>query len=142
MGFRIEKIPEKEWSELSEFAHCISFNKKYDPDFERIDFTLLAVSDSGTPMGFITCREHTKNQVYWQYGGSFPGTKDTILTYKIYEAAMRVCKENYSLITTLIENTNSVMLKMALKLGFIIVGVKHLFSKTYVELSLNLKEDL
>jgi hypothetical protein len=141
MTFKLEKLTPEQWSTLSPHAHVVSFGKKYEPDFERISFAILAVDECGVPMGFITCLEHTKTQVYWQYGGSFPGTKGTINTYRIYTAAKDLCAKEYQTITTLIENDNLPMLKMALKVGFKIVGVKHIFSKTYVELLIDLKEN-
>lgn len=139
MSFKLEVITPERWKDLSNFAHAISFGKRYPADFERVDFAILAVSKCEVPMGFITVKEMNKAHIYWQYGGTFPGTLGTLSSYKIYEAARNLCAQSFKTVGTFIENTNIVMLKFALKLGFQIVGVKHIFDVTYVELFLHLE---
>lgn len=91
-------------------------------------------------MGFITVRELSSKNIYWQFGGAFPGTKGTLHCYQAYEAGKEWCARRYETVTTFIENKNIVMLKFAMKLGFVISGIKQSFGKTLVELFLHLRE--
>jgi hypothetical protein len=119
---KVEKITPAEWAKYSGHAHLIAFGKTLPPGSERIDFALLAVHGEQA-MGYVTCREQDAETVYWQFGGAFPGTKDTIRTFQGYRAFVDACR-GYKRITTLIENTNTVMLKMAMAVGFRVVGVR------------------
>jgi hypothetical protein len=139
MSFKLELITAKQWEGMSAFAHRISFGKSYAAGFERVDFAILAIDACEIPMGFITVMELNKNHIYWQYGGVFPGTKDTVNSYKIYAGARDLCAQTYKSVSTFIENDNITMLKFAFKLGFKIIGMKHIFDKTCVELFLNLE---
>lgn len=139
MSILVEKLNPDQWKYLAPHAHTISFGKAYEEGFDRISFALLVVDSScGVPMGFITVQELNKNHIYWQHGGAFPGTKNTVFSFRGYEAARDFCAKSYKSVSTFIENDNITMLKFALKLGFKIVGVKHLFDKTCVELLLDL----
>ncbi len=131
---KLEVIDSKTWALHSEDAHKIAFGKVKPASWDRIDFALLAVDDSEMPMGYITCREHDHETIYWQFGGAFPGTKGTCKTWLIYNLAAEYCSNHYKRITTVIENTNISMLKMAMKLGFIIVGVRGVQGSVLLEL--------
>jgi hypothetical protein len=139
MSFKLELITSEQWKGMSSFAHKISFGKSYPSDFERIDFAILAIDACEIPMGFITVLEFNKNHIYWQYGGVFPGTKNTVNSYKIYSAARDLCAQTYKSVSTFIESDNITMLKFAFKLGFKIIGMKHIFGQNCVELFLNLE---
>lgn len=121
----VKKISPEDWKFFSEFAHESVFGKKKPVEMERIDFALLCVSDKEIPMGYITCRENDSETIYWQFGGVFPGTKDTILSFRVMQAMVRFCKEHYKRITYLVENTNTAMLKFAMRMGFKIQGVRY-----------------
>ncbi len=136
----VTKLSPKEWSDVSRAAHLICFQAEHDPSIDRIDFALLAMNEKDVPMGFITVRELSKTHLYWQFGGAFPGTKGTLFSYQAYQAGKEWCAAHYETICTYIENKNVIMLKFAMKLGFRIIGIKHSFGKTLVELFLNLKE--
>jgi hypothetical protein len=101
----------------------IAFGKLLPPGSERIDFAMIVSNSDGVAMGYVTCREQDAETVYWQFGGAFPGTRDTLRTFQGYRAFVDACR-NYKRITTLIENTNTVMLKMAMAVGFRVVGVR------------------
>lgn len=117
------KFSAHDWKQYSEDAHKIAFSAHKPREWDRIDFALLVVTDE-QPMGYVTCREHDAHTLYWQFGGAFPGTKDTILSFRAYQAFIDFCKPRYHRIVTLIENKNTVMLKMAMKVGFNIVGIR------------------
>jgi len=121
---KIERIEPQIWSSLSENAHKIAFNTLKPASQDRISFALLAVNDANIPLGYVTCREHDADTLYWQFGGAFPGTIGTTISFPTYCQFVEWCKPHYKRITTLIENTNTVMLKMAMKVGFRIIGVR------------------
>lgn len=119
----VVKFSAHDWKQYSENAHMIAFNEIKSRDFDRIDFALLVVNEN-RPLGYVTCRETNAESVYWQFGGSFPGTKDTAITFRGYQVFIDWTKARYKRISTLIRNDNTVMLKMAMKVGFRIVGIK------------------
>lgn len=136
----VVRIPKEEWGVFSEKAHLIVFGKVKPKEWDRIDFALV-VQKNDKMMGYVTCREHDAKTVYWQFGGSFPGTKDTVLTWTAYQEFVGFCKGKYDRITTIIENTNTVMLKMAMKVGFRIVGVKSYNGSVLLEHVLELQDE-
>ncbi len=115
----------QEWEGFSENAHKIAFQEHKPAHFDRIDFALLAVGRDETPAAYVTCRELDHASVYWQFGGAMPGSKGGIPAFRAYEAFVRHAKTHYERVTTLIENTNTPMLKMAMKVGFRIVGIRN-----------------
>lgn len=124
MEYEVQKLNPVEWEALSESAHKAVFNEVKPASFDRIDFALVCHTDS-MPMGYVTCREYDHETVYWQFGGSFPGTKGTVLSWGCYVALTAWCLDRYKRITTLIENTNTVMIKFAMKRGFRIIGIRN-----------------
>lgn len=119
----IQRIEKDAWKELSEKAHLISFQKVKDPDDERIDFALLCVQDQ-KPLGYLTAKEMDSETIYWQFGGVFPSAKMTQLSFRGYYMFSKWCEERYKRVITYIENTNIVMLKYALQVGFVVSGMK------------------
>lgn len=121
----VDAISRQVWTEkFSENAHAAVFKKNKPASWDRIDYALVVAND-GEPMGYVTCRDHDEKTVYWAHGGSFPGTRNTIMTWQGYQAFVEWCKlKGYERITTLIENDNCAMLKMAMKVGFRIRGIR------------------
>lgn len=120
----VQQLSPEQWSRLSEKAHLVTFGEEKPKEFDRIDFALLGVRDQETMCGYVTCREMDMDTLYWQFGGSFPGTKETSVSWLCYQAFGAWCKERYKRTFTLVENTNIVMLKMAFKLGYRVVGTR------------------
>ena|SRR3990167_3544429 len=121
---RIERIENKDWgARFSEYAHEICFNKKKPSEFDRIDYALLCIDDK-IPVGYMTCRELDSTTVYWQFGGAFPNIKDTVKSYSALQAFVRWHQEKYKRIVTYVENDNTVYLKMLLRIGFLITGIR------------------
>lgn len=121
---KVEKFSAKEWVKLAPMAHKIAFDEILIPENDRLDFALLASKD-GAPTAYVTCREVDAKSLYWAYGGSMPTAKDTVLSWSAYVAMTDFCKKDYERIFTLIENTNTVMLKFAMKIGYKIIGIKN-----------------
>lgn len=130
----VDVLSALDWSQYAKTAHAVVFGTLFPPEKQRIDHVLVA-REGDKLMGYVTCREMDSETIYWQYGGAFPGTKDTLSAWRGYQAMVDLCKGSvYKRITTLIENDNSPMLKMAMKVGFKIQGVRtHLTpEKTYI----------
>lgn len=123
MDIFVTQLHPDEWNQLSEKAHLVTFNTHKPREWDRIDFALI-VQNERDMMGYLTCREHDAETIYWQFGGAFPGTRESSLTFQGYKAFVEFCKKRYKRCTTLIENDNFVMLKMAMKVGFKIVGLR------------------
>ncbi len=116
--------PEMWKQHFADNAHRIAFDKRLSPEKERIDFALLAVKD-GCPGGYMTCRELNADRVYLQFGGVFPPHKGTVHVFSGYLQLIDWVSDRYKVLETCIENTNKVMLKMAMKAGFLIIGIRH-----------------
>lgn len=138
---RVVRVEKEEWKVLSEKAHLIVFNENKNSENDRIDFALtVEEEESSLLLSYITCRETDSDTLYWQYGGSFPGTKGTILSYRAVQATLRYCQERYKRVFFYVENKNSAMLKMALKCGFLITGIRNYKNTILVEHLLEFRE--
>lgn len=120
----VDELSASEWAKWSEQAHGAVFDEHKPASWDRIDFALVARRGDQL-LGYVTCREWDSKTLYWQFGGAFPGTRATSLSFQGYQALVDHCKRRYERITTLIENTNLVMLKMAMKVGYRIMGVRN-----------------
>ncbi len=130
----VEMYSAKDWAGLAEKAHLICFKEHKPADIDRIDFSLIVRDEKFNLCGYITCREHDAETLYWQFGGTFPGTKGSFNSWVCYEACRDWARaRSYKRITTLIENENTVMLKMAMKLGFRIFGIRFYNGKVLLE---------
>lgn len=120
-----EKLEKNIWKELSESAHLIVFNELKSSALDRVDFALLISNETQKPMAFVTCQELDAFTLYWQYGGSFPDTKDTIYSVRSFELFLKWCRDHgYQRVGFRVENNNFPMLKLAMKSGFKIVGLR------------------
>lgn len=128
----IKRFSKENWALISKEAHAAVFGTVRDSAIERIDFVLVATMDK-SPIGYITAREHDSETVYWQFGGVLMVHRG-VSTLKAYMMAIEEMRRSYKRITTCILNTNFTMLKMAMKVGFIINGVKVINGNTLVEL--------
>lgn len=123
MGYRVEKISKEQWTGLSEYAHRICFNEVMNASDDRIDYALLVIDDkTEDTICYVTVREHDHESVYWQYGGSFD--KGSFKSFHGYMAMVKWTLERYTRISTYIENKNTVMLKFAMAVGYLITGVR------------------
>lgn len=121
---KVEKVMPDTWKRLAPLAHKIAFDEILIPENDRIDFALFATVQ-GAAAAYVTCREVDADSLYWAYGGALPTIKDTVLSWKAYSAMTDFCRNKYKRIYTLIENTNIVMLKFAMKMGYKIIGIKN-----------------
>ena len=129
------QIDAKEWADRwAENAHKICFDEMRPSHFNRIDYALIIVNGKNKPAGFCTVKELDHESVYWQYGGAFPDTQGTVWTFRCYEMLLDWTFNKYKRITTYVHNENIVYLKMIMKFGFRIIGVRFFAGKIYVEL--------
>jgi hypothetical protein len=131
------KISQDRWRELESSAHLSVFGELLPPEYDRVDFALLAVEKTqNQPVAYLTARELDAESVYLKYGGAFPPIKSTVNSVFIYREMMQWLQERYRRITTLVENTNTVYLKMALTVGFRPIGIRQFKNSLLVELFL------
>ena len=129
-----------EWKVLAADAHAICFHELRDPEMDRIDFALLAV-DEEKPLAYMTVRELDAKSAYLQHGGSFDHTRGTANSYRSYLALLNALKEkNYTRAGTYIENTNTPMLKFAMKAGWLITGIRTFEGSILLEHQLQFKD--
>lgn len=113
-----------EWETYSENAHAIAFGTIKKREDERIDYALLALTNDEL-IGYVTVKEMDSKTVYWQFGGGFPTGEKTIRIWHGYNAFLAWSALRYKYMSTLIENDNLPMLKMAMRAGLRITGVRY-----------------
>ncbi len=120
----VKRITKEEWKEMAEDAHLICFSEKRSAEMDRIDFALLNVRGDRA-LSYCTVRELDKESCYWQYGGAFPNTRGTPTSWRSYQMYADWCfSQGYKRISTYIENDNISMMKIAMKVGFRIIGTR------------------
>lgn len=126
----LEFVDKNAWKEhFSETLMSLVFDM---PDFhliESVDYAVL-IKDEDDILGFSTCRALDKSHIYMQYGGSLQKSFKNLSSYLLL---VNTLKKEYSTITTYIENTNTSMLKIAMKAGFRIIGLRSFKNKIYLE---------
>lgn len=130
---KVEKLNPDQWHMFSEHAHKAVFQKIKPAGTDRIDYALLCIDDNATVLAYVTVREHDHETVYWQFGGSLDSARGTLKSFRAYQAFVNFQKKATKRITTLVENTNTVMLKFAMKVGFKISGVRMFQGSVLVE---------
>lgn len=134
----IMQLDPDQWSVFSEDAHRASFSEFRPAYMDRIDYALLAHDpDVKGPLAYVTIRELDADSVYWQYGAAFPTIAKGIHVVGIYQRFVDYMRESYKRITTLVENTNVAYLRLAMKVGFRIIGVRMFKGTILVELLLD-----
>jgi RimJ/RimL family protein N-acetyltransferase len=136
MEWKIEKLSPREWAQLSEDAHKVVFGKMRPAEIDRIDYALLVKCD-GEMCGYMTVRELDNESAYWQFGGAFPGTRDSAKSVYAYREFVKFAEIQYKRVTTLVENSNIAYLKLAMASGFRIIGTRFFKGTLLVELLLD-----
>jgi hypothetical protein len=132
----VVKISPAQWAEhCAHNAHLACFGEILPPEFERIDFALLAVAtQTNTPVSYMTLRELDRESVYLKHGGAFDPARGTVMVLESYQAMIRHLDERYVRQSTLVLNTNIPYLKLAMAVGFRIVGIRFFKGEIYCEL--------
>lgn len=134
----VKRIASEEWRTISADAHLVVFGTEKSAAHERVDFALLCLEGDRIE-GYLTAKEMDHETVYWQFGGSMPHIKGSAKSFRGYQLFVDWAKAHYKRVQTRIENTNTAMLKMALHVGFLIVGVRFVQGSTLLELELEVK---
>jgi hypothetical protein len=119
----VRAFSKDEWRKVSKEIHRYAFNEIIDDDLETISLALMAMKDE-TPQAYCTLIDMDKYTCYMQHGGALPAAKGTINVAKGYVKMVEWVKNKYPRITTRIRNDNVSMIKLALGVGFKIVGVE------------------
>jgi hypothetical protein len=121
---KIETLSPHQWSAIAQEAHALSFGELRPAAMNRIDFTLLA-TDGDVPLGYVQGRWADHESVYWQYGGIFPPFAKSVCAWTGFQGFLKKTQaEGCKRVNFLVENTNLPMLKLAMKAGFLIQGVR------------------
>jgi hypothetical protein len=134
MNLYLDRITPKEWNEMSEMAHQLSFGVSRSPDMNRIDFALIVKNDKELCTWGTFC-ENDKNSVYMQHGGMMPSISNSIYSIRAYMMIINYVKELYDNLATRIYVENEPMIKMSWKAGFKIVGTDICDNKMYLTLA-------
>lgn len=133
MKIHVQKLSQSEWGIFSENAHKIAFGKLKPVAMERIDYALIATTDTEELIGYVTVKEMDSDTVYWQFGGGFPPGVRTIRIWHGYMGFLDWTRARYKRMTTLIENTNVPMLKLAMHAGLRVIGIRNYKGEVLLE---------
>lgn len=126
------KISKQDWiDKFSKIAHESVFGSKNE-DFYRIDFAILVTTETDV-VTYVTCREVNKETVLMSYGGSF--RKNNHMTLFAVKRILDICTQEYKTIVAFVENTNFAMLRIFLKIGLKITGLRFGYGTPLVELT-------
>lgn len=128
----VKQLSPTEWMDFSEAANQICFDHFRSRELNRVDYALLLI-DNNKPQGFTTVKEMDAESAYLQYGGAFPGHIGTPRPIQAFGLMLNFLREKYKRVTCYVENDNQTMLKICMKFGFRIVGVKMFKQQVLVE---------
>lgn len=118
----------------------ICFGENRPAHLNRHHFVMAAFIEKEV-MGYTTCLEMDSETVYLQHGGAFPNYEKSLFVMQAYQAMLKELEKIYTRVWTRVKNTNIVMLKIALKMGFLITGIYQFKGDTFVELHLEFKKE-
>lgn len=141
MRFMVKQVDSGYWkANMSKDSHVVAFGEYRPPDIDRSDFVIIAIDQLDKYSGYITCKEMDSKSLYWQFGGPMPNYRGTIHVINILHSAMHWCRERYSRINTKVESTNLAMIKMHMKVGFLITGSTIFDGKVFLEMAQEFKK--
>jgi hypothetical protein len=141
--FHIVKISPQDWAaKFANNAHVAVFGK-YRPGYvDRISYALLVIdTEKQNPVGYLTARELDNESVYWQFGGGIKPHFQPVTVLTIYNLLIAWHGERYKRISTYVKNDNIEYLKIALKAGFRIIGIRNFKGDILLELLKEFGED-
>lgn len=135
MKIEVQWQTRDQWGVFSEQAHKIVFSEKRPSELERYDYALVGINqETRDLLGYATVRELDGESVYWQYGGAFPTSKASVWALQVYQAFVAWTRARYKRVTTLVESENVAYLKLAMAVGFRVIGCRTFKGKIYCEL--------
>lgn len=133
MSYSIKALTADEWMEWSEAAHENVFSEARENSHNRADFALISLK-IGEPTGFIQCKEIDSKTLYLQTGGAFKNFQGTSAVFGSYSALIDWCAENYERVITKVNNENVRMIRLAMSVGFRIIGSSAFKGKVTLEM--------
>lgn len=132
---QVHVLGKEDWDILAKDAHMAIFGENKPASQERVDFALLSIEQvTDDVLAYVTCKELSKDTLYWSYGGAFPSSSKSVMAWACYKAMTeKSFSKGYTTIFTLIENKNAPMLKFAAKMGYQIIGIRHVDGCTMLE---------
>lgn len=122
-----------EWKLISLEAKKAVFGWDTAPEDEECDYAFFFTMEDDTPLGFVTVKDRGEG-AYLQFGGMFDVHKGTPYAMRMFECVLRSLQEKTKVITMKVKNTNTPMLRLALKCDFIPVGINYWKSCVFVTL--------
>ncbi len=114
-----------QWSQIEKSAVGASFGHWDEGMGAPLSYALLMVDAQNTPRGYVTAQLHGPRTVYWKFGAAlFPTQGSIVVRNALLQLIDREKLMGRTKIHTFIENTNTRMLRMALSVGFRVVGVR------------------
>ena len=135
---QIVHLTRDQWRQYTENAHLICFGEHGYGDLDRCDYALLVV-DNDLPLMYATIKEIDALSGYLQRGGAFPSVKGTAASYRAFELILQFLKQRYPYLSMRVQNTNTPMLKFAMKAGFVIDGISYFKEKIFLEHTLGVE---
>lgn len=130
----IHLIAKEIWPQLAENAHRAIFNEPLPASQERIDFALFGVDEQSQPIGYITCKEIEPTVLQWSFGGVMPNRPKSYRNWLYFQSVLQKCAQlGYEQAFFRVRNTNTGMLKFALKAGAVIVGSRTIAGNLWLE---------
>ncbi len=124
--FEVKKLSKEQWQELAQGVHSIVFKEIQDADYNRISYALLLVEkESDVVTSYITIQEMDAKWAYIQYGGAFPNYQKGLYVVRGFHQLLNYLRERYDKISTFVENSNYAMLKLYMREGFLVTGIKY-----------------
>lgn len=121
----VHKLSLDVWRSLAPEASLVVFGTRRPAEIDRIDYALMIErKDTGKPAGYATVQELGEGVAHIQFAGAFPETRATLHTVRGLMVGLTFLKEQYTAVNCRVENTNTPMLRLAMRVGFKIVGVR------------------
>lgn len=133
MEHKILRISGDEWSEkYATEAHLLAFSQDRSKSMDRTTFALLYIVDE-VPYMYMSCHEMDETSVYVQFGGTFRPEEKKPYALRAYTSLIGMLLTTYERVATKIANTNTAMLRPAMRVGFRIDGVSYFKGVVYLE---------
>lgn len=134
MKFTLHKLSREQWDPISENCHAAVFHERRPKEHDRCDYCLLITDDEKKLMvGYLTIRELDQDTAYSSFGGTFPEYRGTLAGVRGYDMFLTFLKSHYKQMSTLIDNENVAMLKLAARSGLKIFGIRNVQGKVLLE---------
>jgi hypothetical protein len=99
------------------------FNGSAGEHYYRFDFAYLFHDENSKPVSFAFLKELTSEDIYIDFGGTFPGERGTVSLRNVKEMVSELLK-TYKAIFAHVHNKNYPMLKLFFHVGFEIIGTR------------------